>query len=196
MKISTKIGLAFVIAIIVFGSYQHGKLNAYSAANAPKVGVVNVTKVLENSERHKQWQEKMQAEQSETRKQFDTMKKELDALQANLKLRAPGSEDFFKMRQEMAEKAALLEARDESYRNRVETEMQKWTETLYQELLKVAESVAKDKGLDMIISDELLDLPAPSLRDFMLTIKTKKMLYHNDAFDLTDEVLAALDKTK
>ena len=155
-----------------------------------------MTTVLENSQKHKQWQEKMQAEQAETRKQFEKMREELEALQANLKLRTPGSEEYLKLRQEMNEKGALLEARDESYRERVEQQMRNWTESLYQELLKVTEQVAKDKGLDMIVADELLDLPAPSLRDFMLTIKTNKLLYHNSNFDLTDEVLTALDKTE
>jgi Skp family chaperone for outer membrane proteins len=136
----------------------------------------------------------MQAEQTETRQQFDQMKQELDAIQANLKLRTPGTEDYLKLRQEMTEKTALLEARDESYRARVESQMQTWTESLYQELIKVTEQVAKDKGLDLIISIEDLEVPAPSLRDFMLTIKTKKMIYHNEKYDLTDEVLAALDK--
>jgi Skp family chaperone for outer membrane proteins len=196
MKTYQQVCVVLVLVLIVMGVYQHGKLNAYSATSAPKIGVVNVTTVLENSKKHKEWQEKMQAEQTETRKQFGKMREELEALQANLKLRTPGSEEFLKLRQEMNEKSALLEAKDESYRDRVEMQMQNWTESLYQEMLKVTEQVAKDKGVDMIIADELMDLPAPSLRDFMLTIKTKKMLYHNPAFDLTDEVLTALDKTE
>jgi Skp family chaperone for outer membrane proteins len=28
----------------------------------------------------------------------------------------------------------------------------------------------------------------------MLTVKTRKLLYHNSQYDLTEEVLAALDK--
>ena len=187
--------VAAVILLVMMGVYQQGKLGAYSATSAPKIGVVNVTKVLENSQKHKKWQEKMQAEQTQTREQFTKMEQEIEALQANLKLRTPGSEDFLKLREEMAEKNALLEAKTDAYRARIEAQMQTWTESLYQEMLKVTEQVAKDKGLDMIIADELMDLPSPSLRDFMLTIKTKKMIYYNAKFDLTDEVLAALDKT-
>jgi Skp family chaperone for outer membrane proteins len=195
MKISKQMLVVLVVALIVLGAYQHGKLEADSAVAPAKIGVVNVTKVLENSQKHKQWQEKMQAKQTEMRNEFQKMREELEALQANLKLRTAGSEDFLSLRQELAEKTALMEAKDESYRTRVEAEMQSWTESLYQELLKVVEQVAKAKGLDMIIADELLDLPAPTLRDFMLTIKTKKLLYHNANYDMTEEVLAALDKT-
>jgi len=196
MKSSKQVWIIPVAALIVLGAYHHGKLGAEAAVAPAKIGVVNVTTVLENCQKHKQWQEKMQAEQTETRKQFDKMKQELDAVQANLKLRTPGTEDYLKLRQEMMEKTALLEAKDTFYQDKVTAEMQRWTESLYQELLKVTETIAKSKGLDMILADELLDLPAPTLRDFMLTIKTKKLLYHNSQYDLTDEVLAALDKAE
>jgi Skp family chaperone for outer membrane proteins len=195
MKISKHIGTLFIVLIILVGAYQHGRLNAYSATTAPKIGVVNVTHVLENCQKHKQWQEKMQNEQAEVKKTFTKAREELEAIRANLKLRTPGSEDYLKLRQELTEKTALLEARDDFYRNKVEVQMQTWTESLYQEMLKIVEDVAKDKGLDMILADELMDLPSPSLRDFMLTIKTKKLLYHNSNYDLTEEVLAALDKS-
>lgn len=182
------------MAVIVSGAYQHGKLIADVAVKPAKIGIVNVTKVLENCQKHKNWQEKMQAEQAEVRKQFDQLKQELDAVQANLKLRTPGSEDFLKLQQEMIEKTAMMEAKDKFYQDKVTSEMQRWTESLYQKLLQIAEEVAKSKGLDMIIADEILDLPAPTLRDFMLTIKTKKLLYHNSDYDLTEDVLAAMDK--
>jgi Skp family chaperone for outer membrane proteins len=194
MRNSKQIWILLIVALVVFGAYQQGRLNADSAVAPAKIGVVNVTKVLENCQKQKEWQEKMQAGQTEMKKQFDQMKQELDAVQANLKLRTPGSEDYLKLQQEMMEKSAMMEAKDSFYQEKVTAEIQRWTEELYQQLLKVAESVAQSKGLDIIIADELLDVPAPTLRDFMLTIKTKKLLYHNSQYDLTDEVLAALDK--
>jgi Skp family chaperone for outer membrane proteins len=196
MKNSKQMCVVLVVALVVLGAYQHGKLNADSAVAPAKIGVVNVTKVLENCQKHKQWQEKMQQEQSGIKTQFDSMNKELEALQANLKLHTSGSESYLKLLGELSEKSALMEAKNKFYQEKVSVEMQQWTEGLYQELLKVAGDVAKDKGFDMIIADELLDVPAPSLRDFMLTIKTKKLLYYNSQYDITDAVLAAMDEVK
>ena len=187
--------LAVTVALLVLvGTYQQGKLDAASTVAPAKIGVVDVTKVLENSARNKQWQEKMQQEQTTTKNEFNQMRTEVEAIQANLKLRTPGTEDFLKLRQEMVEKGAMLEAKNQFYQDKVTFEMQRWTEELYQQLLKVVSDVAKDKGLDMVIADESLMLPSPSLQDFMLTVKTRKLLYHNKKYDLTDEVLAALDK--
>ncbi|MHC5144767.1 MAG: OmpH/Skp family outer membrane protein [Planctomycetota bacterium] len=195
MKLSKTTILVMSVALLVLlGAYQHGKLDAVSAVAPAKIGVVDVTKVLENSARNKQWQEKMQQEQTDTKNEFNQMRTEVEAIQANLKLRTPGTEDFMKLRQEMVEKGAMLEAKNKFYQDKVTFEMQRWTEELYQQMLKVVSDVAKDKGLDMIIADESLMLPSPSLQDFMLTVKTRKLLYHNKKYDLTDEVLAALDK--
>jgi Skp family chaperone for outer membrane proteins len=185
------VGVALLVSL---GAYQQGKLNADSAIKPAKIGVVNVTTVLENSASNKKWQEKMQQEQTDTKNEFNQMRTEVEAIQANLKLRTPGTEDFLKLRQEMVEKGAMLDAKNKFYQDKVTFEMQRWTEKLYQQLLKVVADIAQDKGLDIIMADELLDLPSPSLQDFMLTVKTRKLLYHNSQYDLTDEVLVALDK--
>jgi len=196
MKNSKQIGVVIIIVLVVLGAYQHGKLNAISAVAPAKIGVVNVTSVLENCKKHKQWQEKMQAEQSEMKTQLGKMEEELKTLETNLKLRTPGSEDYLKLLGELTEKSAIADAKQKIYQDKVNAEMQRWTEGLYQEMLKVVGDMAKEKGLDMVIADELLDLPSPSFRDFMLTIKTKKMLYYNTNYDLTGDVLAALDKAE
>jgi Skp family chaperone for outer membrane proteins len=94
MRNSKQVWIVIVIALVVLGAYQHGKLDAVSAVAPAKIGVVNVTNVLENCKKHKQWQEKMQQEQSEMKAQFSKMEDELRALEANLKLRTPGSEDL------------------------------------------------------------------------------------------------------
>ncbi|MCE5186428.1 MAG: OmpH family outer membrane protein [Planctomycetaceae bacterium] len=196
MKASKQLALIAVLAIVLTAAYQYGTLNAASSAAPAKIGVINVTDVLENSQKHKAWQEKMQKERTEMQKEFEAMKTELDALQANLNLRTPGTEDYLNLQQEFLQKKAVADSKNEFYRTKVESEMLRWTEELYQKMLKVAEETAKAKGLDMVMSDEGLDLPAPSLRDFMLTIKTKKMIYHNPQYDITQDVLDGLNKAQ
>lgn len=195
-NVKTTAVLAAVIMMLTAGAYQHGKLQAEAAFAPAKVGIVNVTKVLENSQKHKQWQEKMQADRTQMEEEFKQMQKELSALNESMKLREPGSEDYRKLSKEFIEKKAVMESKDASYEKVVTDEMQRWTESLYKKLLVVVDDVAKKKGLDLVLSDEDMDVPAPSLRDFMLTIKTKKVLYKNAQYDITNEVLAALDAAK
>lgn len=159
-----------------------------------RVGVVDVTKILENCQKNKQWQEKAEGDRSRVQAEFQQMRKDLEALQANIKQRKPGSSDYFSLMSEYEEKRAVMEGRNTFYENKFTQEMQQWMEALYSDFLKVTEMVAREKGLDLVVGKETLELPAPTLRDFMLSVKTQKVLYSRTELDITDEVLAALDK--
>jgi Skp family chaperone for outer membrane proteins len=121
---------------------------------------------------------------------------ELESLEQNIRLRNRGSEDHIRLTGQYVEKRALMEAKNSFYEEKVNAQMQNWTEELYKTLLIVVDRIAQQKGIDMVLAKEQLDLPAPSLRDFMLVIRTKKVLYNNPKLDITSEVLAALDSEK
>ena len=124
------------------------------------------------------------------------MRSELESLDQQLRLLRRGSEDYLRHARQFTEKKAVLEARNAFYEDKVTAEMQSWTEELYRTLLLVVDRIAQQKGIDMVLAKEQLDLPAPSLRDFMLTIKTRKVLYNHPNLDITAEVLAALDNER
>lgn len=182
--------LAVAVALV---GYQRGLAAAREAIQPARIGVVDVTAILENSQKHKDWQQKMKAQEEQIRSEFQTRKSELDKLKANIDTRKPGSPDYAKFMEEYAQKKALLEAKNGLYEDQITAQMQQWTESLYQDFLKVVAKVAEQKGLDMVLAREGLDLPAPSLRDFMLTVKTNKVLYTRSELDITEDVLKALD---
>ena len=187
MKNSKITILVAVIAILVLlGAYQQGKLNASAQIQPAKIGIVNMTRVFEESAMNQKWKEKMQQDQTATRDELKKMQDQLDAIQANLKLLTPGTEQYLKLRQDMVEKKALLDAHQTMYREKVNYQLQQLAEDFHKKLLDVCERVAKEKGLDIIATDELAD--------FVQMTKSKVLLYHNSQYDLTDEVLAIMDK--
>ena len=194
MKTRTLLMMAVVAAIAVI-AVQQGAVQA-EATGLAKVAVVDVTRVLETSKKHQAWKEKMEKEQEGTKAEFAKMKSELESLQQNIKLRKVGSEDYINLSSQFVEKKAIMEAKNAFYEEKVTSQMQNWTEELYKTLMIVVDRVAQQKGIDLVLAKEQLDLPAPSLRDFMLTIKTKKVLYNDVKLDITSEVLAALDSEK
>ena len=182
----TTIFVATIAILVLLGVYQQGKLNASAQIQPAKIGIVNMTRVFEESAMNQKWKAKMQQDQTDTRNEMKKMQAELDAIQANLKLRTPGSDEYLKLRQEMIEKKSLLEAHDTMYREKVNYQLQQLAEDFHAKLLAVCERVAKEKGLDIIATDELAD--------FVQMTKSKVLLYHNSQYDLTDEVLAIMDK--
>jgi Skp family chaperone for outer membrane proteins len=188
------IGAVLLLAAAVWIVYQQGIAAGQESIPAARVGVVDVTRILENCKKNKQWQEKAEADRSRVQEEFQQMRKDLEALQANIKQRKPGSTDYFTLMQEYEEKRAVMEGRNTFYENKFTQEMQQWMEALYTDFVKVTEMVAREKGLDVVLGKESLELPAPTLRDFMLSVKTQKVLYNRPELDITEEVLTALDK--
>jgi Skp family chaperone for outer membrane proteins len=197
MKFGKFLTVGFVVAMLslsLFG-YRQGIAAGEKQQIAPaKVAVVDVSKVLQNSKKHKQWQEKMTKEEDQIKGEFQAAKKDLEALQANLDLLKVGGKDYITAMKDFLDKKSLLDAKDKFYQEKVNIEMQQWTEKLYTQMLDITAKIAEKKGLDLVLAQEQLDFPSSSLRDSMLSIRTKKVLYCNTQIDITDSVLAALDE--
>jgi len=188
--------IAILVGVLVmFGAYQQGRLTADSAVAPAKVAVVDITKVIKTCEKFKKWQDEKQKEIQKIEDEFKVMREELSALNENLKIRTPGSEDHRKLAKEFTEKKATLQAKDAAYKEIWENEKEQWTEQLYQQILSVIDKVATQKGLDIVIANEELNLADPMRPEIMQTIVTKKLLYHNSKYDITDEILVALNAT-
>jgi Skp family chaperone for outer membrane proteins len=195
MKLGRSLFIGFAITVLGISlGYRQG-IAASDKIVPAKVAIVDVTKVLQNSQKHKQWQEKMTKEEEQVKAEFQKAQKDLEALQANLNLLKIGSKDYVDAMKEFLDKKSLLDAKDKFYQAKVDMEMQQWTESLYTQMLDITAKIAQKKGLDIVLAQEQLDLPAASLRDFMLSMRTKKVLYCNAQIDITSEVLAALDET-
>ncbi|MBN2511434.1 MAG: OmpH family outer membrane protein [Sedimentisphaerales bacterium] len=185
-----------VVALCLSFGYRQGVAAGEKQIAPAKIAVVDVTKVLQNSKKHKAWQEKMTAEEITMKAEFQKDKKTLEALQANMDLLKPGTKDYVDAMKDFLDKKGLLEAKDKFYQEKVNMEMQQWTENLYTQMLTLIQEIAQKKGVDIVLAQEQLDLPSPSLRDFMLSIRTKKVLYCGDQVDITEEVMSALDASK
>lgn len=188
----TRIGW-LLAAVLVVGSGLYYRAGAQAGDGGVRIAVVDVAKALEGSKKHQAWKQKMEKDQEAAKKEFNELRAEVEQLQENIKLRKPGSEEHIKLTQQMVEKKALLEAKNSFYEEKVTSLMQNWSEELYKQFLVAVEKVAQQKGIDLVLAREQLDLPAPSLRDFLLTIKTRKVLFFNPKMDITAEVQAELD---
>jgi Skp family chaperone for outer membrane proteins len=190
-KVLTVVLLGSVI--LAFLSYERGLAAARKEITPARIGVVSVNRILTNSKKHAQWQEKMAVEEQTARGEIDKLGKELEAVKADMATRKVGSNDYMKLMRQALNKEAAYEARKQSYEREMSLKVQLWTEDLYRDVLAVISTVAKEKGLDMIVAKEEVEFPSAGIRDLMLLIRTNKVLYHSEHMDITNEVLAVLD---
>jgi Skp family chaperone for outer membrane proteins len=195
MKNTVVIGLA---AFMVVGLFGYEKLCAEpKAAGAPaKIALVSIRSVFQNCKKNADYKAKMTAEQDKIIAELDKLNKEIDALQADLKTRKAGSDESLKLMKDITEKKASLEGQKQYYQEQFKVKDQMWTEKVYLEVLDVVGKIAKQKGYDLVLEKDEIELPAASATELMLIIRTHKVLYYNEDMDITSDVLAAVDAQK
>jgi Skp family chaperone for outer membrane proteins len=182
---------AFVLAIAA--NYQSLYAEAKAALSPAKVAVVSVREIFTNSKRNSEYKAKMTAEQDQVIAQLEKLSKEVEALNADLKTRKTGTEDYLKLMKEISDKKASLDSQKEYYQQQFQVRDQAWTEKLYVQVLAKVAQVARQKGIDVVLEKDDIELPATTATELMLIIRTHKVLYFRENMDITSEVLAAVD---
>ncbi len=190
------IGILAAAVISLSVGYEQGWAKAKEEIAPARIAVVSVRRILENTKKNAQWEAKARAEGEKVRMELEKLSKELGAIEADMATRKVGSSDYLKLMREGTEKQAILEAKDKFYQQKFSLQQQQQIEQLYQDIIAAVASVAKDKGVDLVIVKEEFQFPSTSLRELTLVIQTSKVLYNAEHMDITNEVLAVLDKEK
>jgi Skp family chaperone for outer membrane proteins len=74
------------------------------------------------------------------------------------------------------------------------TKHQQWTETLYQEILRITKELANAKGLALVVESDEPQFPILQYEELAMTLNTHKVLYSDGCVDLTNDVIAELNK--
>lgn len=176
--------------------YEQGWAKSKEEIAPARIAVVSVRRVLENTKKSALWEEKARTKGKKIMAELEKLSKELQAIEADMATRKVGSSDYLKLMREGTEKQAILEAMDKFYQQELVLKQQQQIEQLYQEIIAAVASVAKEKGVDLVIAKEEFRFPSSSLRELTLVIQTSKVLYHAEHMDITNDVLAVLDKEK
>jgi len=190
------IGILAAAVISLSVGYEQSWAKAKEEIAPARIAVVSVRRILENTKKNAQWEAKARAEGEKIRMELEKLSKELGAIEADMATRKVGSSDYLKLMREGTEKQAILEAKDKFYQQKFSLKQQQQIEQLYQDIIAAVASVAKDKGADLVIVKEEFQFPSTSLRELTLVIQTSKVLYNAEHMDITNDVLAVLDKEK
>ena len=196
MKMQKMVVAAVLAAMVLAGvgyQYVNAAAPAGAGVSAPKVAVVSIKSVFQSSKKNVEYKNKMTAEQDIIIAQLEKLSKEIDALEADLKTRKRGTDEYLKLMKDINEKKSSLEGQKSYYQEQFKMKDQDWTEKLYTQVLAKTAIVAKAKGFDLVLEKDEIELPAQSATELMLIIRTHKVLYYNENLDITSDVLAAID---
>lgn len=166
------------------------------SGTGPKAAVVSIRRIFQESKKGIGYKNEAIAEQDKIIAEMDKLSKEIEADKAGLKTLKPNSGDYMTSAKGLFEKQANYQARQEFYKQQMELKDQLWTKELYQEILRIAGEVAKEKGLDAVFKEDEVDFSEQDISELGLSIRTQKLLYSGGCLDITDEVKTRLDAEK
>lgn len=187
------VGVCGVIVLCVLG-YQKGLAAAKEEGKTARIGVVSLRELFQNCKKNADYRTKVEKEQEEALAELNQLSAEIEASKAALKTRKVGSEDYWQLQRELLLKQSGFNAKKEFFQQRLMQKDRQWTEELFREILKYAGEAAKQKGLDIVLARDELDLPSDaSSTELMLAIRTHKLLYAAEELDITKDVLVLMD---
>ena len=193
MKIKT-MALSCLIGLgILFVGYELSRAEAGTDEASLKVGVVNVRRIFRDCKRNITYRAEAVAEQSRIREELAKLAKEVEAAEVGLRALKPDSDDHLAQVKAIFEKRANLNALQDYNKQQRMLKDKRWTEGLYEEILRVTGELAEEKGLGLVFDKDEPEFPAASSEELMLTLSTNKLLYSGRCVDITDEVIARLD---
>lgn len=201
MKKTSFVAMVILAPAVILTGLQYSQAAKDKSISPVKIGVVSVKEVFEKC-LMKQTVEKNLTAEGDIK--FNELKKLEDTIEADktaLSKRKPDSPDYMALLKSLMLKQSELDAQKEFFQQELTVMEMQGKEKIYRKVLEVITALAKEKGLDIILSrdDNYLNrpdssAPAESPTELVLTTKTHKLLYFNPGFDLTAEVLAAMDK--
>lgn len=158
-----------------------------------KVAVVSIRKIFQQCQRGASYREEVTAEQNRVIAELEKLSREIEAEKAGLRTLKEDSSDYMALAKELFEKQANYQARQEFYKQQIELKDKLWTKGLYQDILRIAGEVAKEKGLDLVFREDEVDFSETNTTELGLAMRVQKLLYSGGCLDITDEVTARLD---
>lgn len=196
MKVRTMVLSCLISVVVLSMGYEYSRAEPKADKPSSKIGVVNIQRIFLICKRNAKYEEETKAEQNRLNAELEKLMAELKAEEAGLKTLKPGSSDRIARVEEILTKQAGLQTKDELYKRRLELRYQLFIEGLYKDILRETTEVAKQKGLDLVQVKDEIEFPALSVNDAMMAIRTHKLLYSGGCLDITDEVMARVDKEK
>jgi Skp family chaperone for outer membrane proteins len=194
MKFKTMVLVCLAGAVILAMGYEYLQAQPNVAGPGSKIGVVSVGRALRNCQATIKFRKHVLAENQKMAAEENKLAEDSKRIADSLKAFKPNSPEYLERFQEMVQKQTTFKALQETNPRRRRYKEMQWTQNLYQEILRITNDLAAKKGLSMVIGKDEPEFPFQIYEELVMTLSTHKVLYSEGCVDLTNEVIAQLDK--
>jgi Skp family chaperone for outer membrane proteins len=190
-KIIVLASLSLAIAALGFSA---GSVTAQSSAIAPaKIGVVSWRTVLNTSNAANNLDKKFLERRKEVDAEITKLQDEVVSLEIDVKTSKPGSEDYFDKMQELYQKKAVIEAKQQYYQQEITLKEQQAAAEVFRLVVEAAREVGKERGLDLVLGKTENEFPLTNVNELSLVVTTTKVYYNSDNVDITADVIEKMN---
>ena len=196
VKKSTVLVMVIAVAFGLAWIFRASEAQDYATASGgQKIAVIDVVRVLRDSQENKDREKYSQQLNLKVRSEMEKLTREADEIRQELEnALQPGSDEYKERLQEWFNKTALRESYEKAQTEILSSEAQLWTEALYQKLLDEVATVAQNEAISVVLGKDSSPIQSLKLSDLYTLIQRRKILYNSPFVDLTDKVLANMDR--
>ena len=196
MKIKT-IFLSFLAGMIILTmGYEYSQAQQKTDTTSVKIGIVSIAKIFNNSNRSATLKREINVEQNKIREELEKLSEQLKAEEAMLMALKQDSSDYLSQREKCINIRSSLEAKQTINQEQTILKQYRWRKKFYEDILRITSELAERKGLDVVLEKDEIDISTLGVNELNQTMITHKVLYSGGCTDITNEVIALLDKGK
>jgi Skp family chaperone for outer membrane proteins len=158
------------------------------------VATVDLERVFNSVDLQTRTEVRLQAMSEQLGARRDELRLEIEDLQAELESFQPGSDAQIEVAGRIEEAIAEFRAWEGFAAIKLEAEQSKAMRDIYLSIREAAATLAKERGWDYVLVDDTVPTIQPGGAEQMQQqIGSRRFLYANGAFDVTDELVARLN---
>ena len=163
-----------------------------------KIAVANPVKILNELQETKDINKAMEAEQATFKQQVADREQKLKDLQAQRDQLKTDSPQWGDTNKQLVEQRSEAQAWAQQSQIELARKFRDQARRMHDKIVATTTDLAKSKGIDVVLADQQPDVPDSQMEQMnpqqvMNLLFGNNILYHSDALDLTQEVIAKLD---
>jgi Skp family chaperone for outer membrane proteins len=194
MKFKTVVLGCLMGAIALLFVHQFSFAQTTAPATVSNIGLISVSRALRDCKATATFGAQAQAEAEEMAEKEKALNDEINMLKGAVRALVPGTPDYMEQLRQLMLKQGELQAIQEYRRELRSASQRAWAEKVYKEILRLTQEVAARNNLDLVLERSEPEFPIKNADQLMMTLSTNKVLYGDGCTDITDEVIAELDK--
>lgn len=176
------------------GSLARGEQSSARAGGATSVGVVDLSRVLDEYQQFQALREQMRSRVQAKETQLQRMMSEAKQLRDIQKDLDPNSDDYRNNESKLTQLVAQVETFRQQTRRDLINEEATLYHNVYQRVRQAVEWVAQQRGVQLVLRVSN-DPISPDNPEEVIKAVNRRVIYHDGALDLTSDVLRVINRS-